>query len=249
MKDFTLEVCIDTLESARNAIAGGANRLELCAALVIGGTSASPTLFRQIRRESDIKIHAMVRPRFGDFLYTDAEMEQMLDEVAMWRQLGAEGIVSGILTVDGRLDIPRMQQLRKAAGDNMNFTLHRAFDVASDAMQALEDAGKAGVDAILSSGQQPEAPLGTALLKAMVNNSKGIHIMPGGGIDAESIAQVREETGATSFHLSGNICGESPMCFRRPEIYMGIPGMSEFERWECSADIIAAARRVLEEAA
>lgn len=246
MKNYILEVCIDTLESARNAIKGGANRIELCGSLVIGGVSASPTLFRQIRAESDIKIHAMVRPRFGDFLYTDSEMEIMLEEVRMWRKLGAEGIVSGILTADGELDVTRMKQLREEAGD-MNFTLHRAFDVARDPMATLEAAREAGVTAILTSGQKPEAPEGLPLIKQLQQNSGTIQIMPGNGITGANVAQVRSTSGVSAFHLSGNVVKQSPMVFRREDIYMGIPGMSEFERWECDEKAIAAVKKVLEE--
>lgn len=247
MKNYTLEVCIDTLESARNAIRGGANRLELCGSLVIGGISPSPVLYRQIRKESDIKIHAMVRPRFGDFLYTDSEMEIMLEEVRMWREIGVDGIVSGILLANGDLDVPRMKMLREEAG-NMNFTLHRAFDVARDPMKTLEDARETGVTAILTSGQRPEAPDGVELLRKLVENAGNIEIMPGNGIRGKNAGFMRSETKAKAFHLSGNVVKASPMEFRRGEIYMGIPGMSEFERWECDEVEIAAVKRALDEA-
>lgn len=247
MNKYTLEVCIDTLESARNAIKGGANRLELCHSLVIGGISASPYLFRQIREESDIKIHAMVRPRFGDFLYTDSEFEIMREEIKAWYRLGADGVVLGILHASGNLDMERMKRLKEEAKD-MNFTLHRAFDVANNAMQTLEDAKKCGVSAILTSGQKPEAPLGAKLIKELVANSGNIEIMPGNGIDRHNAAQLKKETKAKAFHLSGNVVKESPMVFRRNDIYMGIPGMSEFERWECSSEEIAAVKKALDEA-
>lgn len=245
MHDFVLEVCVDTLASARNAIRGGANRLELCGNLVIGGTGPSPTLYRQIREEADIRIHAMVRPRFGDFLYTDSEMEIMLDEVRMWRQLGADGVVYGILRPDGTLDMERMKRLRDAAGD-LNVTLHRAFDVALDPMQALEDAREAGVTAILSSGQRPEVPEGAPLLRTLVERSGGIQIMPGNGITRDNAAALHRQIGARAYHLSGNVVLPSGMTFRREDIYMGIPGMSEFERWACDAEEIAAVRQGLE---
>lgn len=247
MKNYTLEVCVDTLESARNAIRGGANRLELCGSLVIGGISPSPVLYRQIRKESGIKIHAMVRPRFGDFLYTGSEMEIMLEEVRMWREIGADGIVGGILLANGELDILRMKMLREEAG-NMNFTLHRAFDVARDPMKTLEDAKEAGVTAILTSGQQPEAPDGVELLRKLVENAGSTEIMPGNGITGKNAGFMRSATRARAFHLSGNIIKTSPMGFRREKIYMGIPGMSEFERWECDYAEIAAVKRALDEA-
>lgn len=246
MQEYTLEVCIDSLESARNAIAGGANRLELCAGLAMGGLTPSPALFQQIRRESDIKIHVMLRPRGGDFLYTDAEMEQMCDEARMYRSLGADGIAAGILTAEGALDVPRMKLLKEAIGCDMLFTLHRAYDLTCDPLQALADARACGVTAVLTSGQQPTVSLGLPLIKTLVSSAEGLSIIPGAGLNARNITMIRSETGASAFHLSGSVIKDSLMRFRRGHISMGHPGLDEFTRCVCDRDKIAAVKEILE---
>ena len=131
MNDYILEVCVDSAESALAAAKGGASRLELCQNLVIGGTTPSPKLFEVIRRQTTIPIHALIRPRFGDFCYTPYELEEIREEVAMYRELGAEGVVVGVLKEDGTMNMAAMEQLMEAA-DGMSVTLHRAFDVCRD---------------------------------------------------------------------------------------------------------------------
>ena len=128
MKDYILETCVDSVESAMAASEGGADRLELCSNLIIGGTTSSPWLFEEIRKRSDIRIHALIRPRFGDFCYTDAEFSMIKHAVEDFRKMGAEGVVFGVLKPDGTLNMEQMKELMEAAGD-MSVTLHRAFDV------------------------------------------------------------------------------------------------------------------------
>ena len=126
MKDYILETCVDSVESAMAAAEGGADRLELCSNLIIGGTTPGPWLFEEIRKRSDIRIHALIRPRFGDFCYTDAEFSMIRNAVKDFRKMGAEGVVVGILKPDGTLNMEQMKELMDAAGD-MSVTLHRAF--------------------------------------------------------------------------------------------------------------------------
>ena len=137
MNDYILEVCVDSAESALAAAKGGASRLELCQNLVIGGTTPGSKLFEVIRRQTTIPIHALIRPRFGDFCYTPYELEEIREEVAMYRELGAEGVVIGVLKEDGTMNMTAMEQLMEAA-DGMSVTLHRAFDVCRDPFAALE---------------------------------------------------------------------------------------------------------------
>lgn len=247
MSPYVLEVCVDTWEGAQNAIRNGANRLELCAHLIIGGVSASPFLFRKLRRASDIPIHVMVRPRCGDFLYTDAELEQMLDEVAMWRALGADGVVTGALTADGGLDQAKMQKLRAAAGNSMNFVFHRAFDASRDALQTLEAAKQVGVTTILTSGQQPKAVDGLPLIRRLVQRAEGIEIMPGSGVSAQNVALIQSATGASAFHLSARTQRKSPMRYTRAGLSMGLLGACESDRWDCDPQKVGAVHRVLED--
>jgi copper homeostasis protein len=153
MRKFELEACVDSVESALAAQRGGAARIELCGNLIIGGTTPSPALFQEIREHSDIRAHILIRPRFGDFCYTDYEFQIIRKEVKAFRQLGAEGIVIGILKPDGTLDLDRMRILIEEAGD-MSVTLHRAFDVCVDPFETMEQARELGVNIILTSGQK-----------------------------------------------------------------------------------------------
>ena len=145
MNDYILEVCVDSAESALAAAKGGASRLELCQNLVIGGTTPGSKLFEVIRRQTNIPIHALIRPRFGDFCYTPYELEEIREEVAMYRELGAEGVVIGVLKEDGTMNMTAMEQLMEAA-NGMSVTLHRAFDVCRDPKEALEQAVSLGYE-------------------------------------------------------------------------------------------------------
>jgi Uncharacterized protein involved in copper resistance len=246
MKNYTLEVCVDTLESAKAAINGGATRLELCSNLVIGGTSPSPKLLAQIREISDIPIRAMLRPRSGDFCYTDSEFDIMRWELEEFRKAGTTGIVCGILSPDGTLDMKRMKTLCDDA-TGMGKTLHRVFDVAKDPFETLAQTNELGMNTILTSGQQVDAWTGRKLIADLVKKANGIEILAGAGIGVDNIATMHHETGCTSFHLSGKIIVDSPMVFRRNEVKMGLPSLSEFERWQTDELTIRAARDVLEE--
>ena len=148
MSKFTLEVCADSVESVLAAEKGGADRIELCGNVVIGGTTPSESLFREIRRYSDIKIHALIRPRFGDFCYTEYEFDIIRSEVRRFRELGAQGVVIGMLRPDGSLDVEHLAQLMEEA-NGMSVTLHRAFDVCRDPMEALEQVISLGFNTIL----------------------------------------------------------------------------------------------------
>ena len=165
MSKFTLEVCADSVESVLAAEKGGADRIELCGNVVIGGTTPSESLFREIRRHSDIKIHALIRPRFGDFCYTEYEFDIIRSEVRRFRELGAQGVVIGMLRPDGSLDVEHLAQLMEEA-KGMSVTLHRAFDVCRDPMEALEQVISLGFNTILTSGQKNNCVDGSPLLQS-----------------------------------------------------------------------------------
>ena len=137
MRDYILECCVDSVESAIEAKKGGANRIELCSGLVIGGLSPSKALFEAVRENVDIRIHTLLRSRFGDFCYTNYEHELLKKEVRMFRELGADGVVIGTLRPDGSLHTEQMKELIEEAGD-MSITLHRAFDMCKDPFATLE---------------------------------------------------------------------------------------------------------------
>lgn len=240
-----LEVCVDSVESAVAAEEGGADRLELCSSLVIGGVSPTPALYEAVRRRVALPVRAMVRPRFGDFLYTDAEKETMLAETSAWRALGIEGVVSGALLPDGRLDSAFLRELVAAAG-GMRVTLHRAFDVCADPFAALEEAIALGFATILTSGQKSSCRLGAELIGELRRRAAGrIEILVGAGVDAAAVRELRPVTGCRSFHMSGKVTLESGMTFRREGVPMGIPGMDEFSVWRTDAARIRAAKEAL----
>ena len=147
MGKYVLEVCADCVESAIAAEKGGADRIELCSNLVIGGVTPGQALFKLVRKYTDIRVRVLLRPRYGDYCYNDYEFEQLKEEVQMYRELGASGVVVGMLNPDGTLDTGRMSELVKAAG-NMDVALHRCFDVCADPYKALEEAVSMGMKTI-----------------------------------------------------------------------------------------------------
>ncbi|MEE1393168.1 MAG: copper homeostasis protein CutC [Negativibacillus sp.] len=246
MKKPLLECCVDCVESALAAKQGGADRLELCANLLIGGTTPDINLYHRIRETCDILINVLIRPRFGDFCYTDEEFEIIRRDVKMFREAGADGVVIGILKPDGSLDVERMAILMEEA-KGMSVTLHRAFDVCSDPMLALRQSKELGIDTILTSGQKNTALEGRDLLTTLVKEAAGeSDILIGSGVKDSVIEPLAKQTGATSFHMSGKITLDSPMVYRKEDVSMGLPLVSEYTIWQTSSEEIAKARAVLD---
>lgn len=241
-----LEVCVDSVESAEIAARGGATRLELCANLVIGGTSPDEDLYRMVRERVDIPVRVLLRPRFGDFLYSDAEYELLRRQVRRFAALGADGVVIGLLRPDGTLDEARMAELISLAG-GCGVTLHRAFDVCRDPFEALEAARRLGVDTILTSGQQASCTEGAPLLAQLVAAAGGRpQILVGAGVSAAVIRDLQPQTHADAFHLSAKRTLDSGMAFRRAGVPMGLPGMDEFTVWQCDEAAVRQARAALD---
>ena len=249
-----LEVCVDSTASALAAKRGGADRLELCADLIVGGTTPSLTLVQQVKAETGLPVRALLRPRFGDFCYDSYELAQMEQLAAGLVEAGADGIVTGVLTPEGALDAGAMQPIyaaaRKAAekaGHPVACTLHRAFDVCADPFAALETARSMGLCTILTSGQAASAPQGAALLRQLTERAgKDVEILAGAGVSAQNIPVLAAQTGVRAFHLSGKQVLQSRMTFRREGVPMGLPGFSEFEVWQTSEANIRAARQALD---
>ena len=247
MKRYILECCVDSVESAINAANGGASRLELCSNLVIGGTTPDVALVKEIRKYTDIRIHALIRPRFGDFCYTEHEVGIMKSQIRALKEAGVEGVVIGVLDEDGNLNIPVMRDLM-AEAEGLSITLHRAFDMCCDPFVALKDAIELGVDTILTSGQKQSAWEGRTLLAELIEKADGrIDIMAGAGIGAEVIEKLIPETKGTSYHMSGKITLASPMRYRKEDVSMGLPSLSEYEIWQTSEENVSVAVKVLEE--
>lgn len=237
-----LEVCVDSVESAVAAAKGGADRIELCSALSLGGLTPGIELYRKIREMTDIRIHVMIRPREGDFCYSEIEFEIMHQEIRAFRELGAEGFVFGILNADGRLDRERMKRLLDAV-QGRPVTLHRAFDVCSDMEDALDAAEELGIKTILSSGQAQTAVQGIQVLKELAAKSV-VPIMAGGGICAENIPRIMRETGITDFHMSGKKWVDGAMRFRR-QIHMGSAEADAYGFWRTDEEKIKAGKAAL----
>ena len=232
MKTGFIEGCVDSHASALAACRGGADRLELCANLAIGGTTPSPALFRQVRRDCAVPVNVLIRPRFGDFLYSEMEVEEMEESVRLFRDLGANGVVLGALTPEGRLDEAVMARLTNAAG-GLDVTLHRAFDMTRDPMEALEAAVGLGCRTILTSGQAGDALTGAETLRALSARAGGrIEIMAGCGVRKENIREIHRRTGVAVFHTTGRRGpADSGMVYRKAGVSMGLPSLSEYEVW------------------
>lgn len=246
MKDYILEVCVDSVESAKAAVRGGADRLELCANLVIGGTTPGVSQFKQIRKACNIPINVLIRPRYGDFLYTDHEFQMILEDARMFQELGADGFVVGFLDPDGNLDKQRLHKLRKEAGRG-SMTLHRAFDVCRDPFQSLKEAMEIGVDTILTSGQQDTCLKGKKLLGELVRLAADkIDIMAGSGVDGDAILSLMEESHVRCFHMSGKVIVDSGMRYRKADVNMGITGIGEYDIIRTAEEKISQAKRYME---
>lgn len=241
-----IEACVDSYASAMAAARGGADRLELCANLAIGGTTPSLPLFRQVRRDCDVKINVLIRPRFGDFLYDEAELEEMAEEIAAFRDLGANGVVTGALTPEGALDEAAMARLMAQAG-SLDVTLHRAFDMAQDPFAALEAAVRLGCRTILTSGQERDAAAGRDLLRELRSRAAGrIDIMAGCGVKKDNIQLIHDHTGITTFHTTGRKGpADSGMVYRKSTVSMGLPSLSEYELWRTDEEEFAACARIV----
>lgn len=243
---YTLECCVDSVESAIAAKKGGADRIELCSALVIGGLSPSQPLYQKIREQVDIPIRVLLRPRFGDFCYTDFEHEIIKEEIKSFRNLGADGIVIGTMKPDGTLNLEQMKEFIEEA-QGMPVTLHRAFDMCKDPLVTLEEVKKLGISTILTSGQKNTCVDGIELLKELVEKAQGeTEILIGGGVDASVIPMLAEKTKAKAYHMSGKISMESKMCYRKQDVSMGVASVSEYEIWRTSEKRVREVRKILD---
>ncbi|APQ17817.1 copper homeostasis protein CutC [Maribacter hydrothermalis] len=197
-----VEVCANSLESALVAEHAGADRIELCSELAVGGLTPSYGLLKAVKEQVSIPVHVLIRPRSGDFTYSDDEMNIMLSDIELCLELGFDGIVSGVLLKDFSLDVHRTQKLKAVAG-NLKFTFHRAFDWIRNPFEALAQLETMQVDYILSSGQQKSAPLGIEFLSELKRKSKTVQIMPGSGVNAENVT-IFKNKGFKAVHLSGS---------------------------------------------
>ena len=219
---ITVEICVDSLESAVAAELGGATRVELCSDLLEGGITPSAGLIATARKKISIGLHVMIRPRGGDFYYSEDEFDVMRRDVLMAKQLGADGVVFGLLDPTANVDVQRTRELVDLAKP-LKTTFHRAFDVSADLGRALEDVVEAGADRILTSGGAETAVGGAAALHDLVKRAKErVIIMACGGIDDQNVQAVLETTGVREIHAGLRTPVESPMRHRSKSISIGI---------------------------
>jgi len=217
-----LEVSIEGVDGLLVAQENGADRVELCASVLEGGITPSIGMVREALRRALIPVFVIVRPRGGDFLYSEAEFESMRQDVMAFKDLGVPGVVTGCLTAGGAVDEQRTAELLQLARP-MSFTFHRAFDMVRDPVQSLEVLINLGVDRLLTSGQRSTAVEGLATLKHLGQLANGrIIVMPCGSIRAANVGQVCRETGLWELHFGAHKTESSAMSYRNPQVAMGL---------------------------
>ena len=228
---ISLEVCIDSVASARAAERGGATRLELCSSLIEGGITPGAGLIELTAAAVSIGISVMIRPRGGDFCYDADEFELMQRDIAFAKRTAAKGVVFGILDVNGNVDVARTRQLVELARP-LAVTFHRAFDMTPDLFRALEDVCATGADRLLTSGGEQTAPQGTETIAKLVQQARGrISIAPASGIKPLNAKAMVEQTGAKEIHVGLSSALPSPMLHRNPRISMGSASGREYKRF------------------
>lgn len=221
MRPFVLEVCAETVESARAALCGGAKRIELCSALSEGGLTPSYAAIQRARSLEGLVLHVLIRPRGGDFIYDDEEVETMAEDIRVIRELGADGIVIGCLTPDGDINIKQCNRLMKEASE-MNVTFHRAFDQCRDPFKTLDEIVSIGCNRLLTSGQAPTAEQGVTLIRQLVERADDrLTILPGSGVNPSNAKFIIEATGVHELHASARSSFPSSMKFHLDGVTMG----------------------------
>lgn len=240
-EEFKFEICANSVESCLAAQEGGADRVELCAGIPEGGTTPSYGEIKLARKLlTKTKLHVIIRPRGGDFLYTPLELERMEEDIRICRELGVDGVVFGCLTEEGEVDREANRRLVELARP-MSVTFHRAFDRTADPMKALEDIISLGCNRILTSGQQPKAIDGISLLAQLEKKLKEyplppIQLLAGSGVNEENIRQIFDATGIHEYHFSARVNVVSKMKHYNHKVYMGAKGADESNSLVTSAE-------------
>jgi copper homeostasis protein len=223
-----LEICVDSVESAVASEAGGAQRVELCSALIEGGLTPSLGLIRTVRSRVKIGVHIMIRPRGGDFLYTRDELAVMREDIAIAVQCGVDGVVFGLLTAEGDIDVEQTRELVELARP-LEVTFHRAIDMTRDIHDALEDVIRTGADRVLTSGAEPNALLGRHRLRELVKTSEGrIQIMVGGGVRAENVQEIASTSRALNYHSGLRRVVPSLIKHQTREVHLGDSSVDDY---------------------
>lgn len=240
-----LEVCCYSMECAREAQKRGADRIELCAAPLEGGLTPSVGVLKSVRQQVTIPVHPIIRPRGGDFCYTEGEFVAMLEDVRLVRELGFPGFVIGILNADGNVDMPRMREIMTAAGP-LAVTFHRAFDMCVNPLQAFDNLKQLGVTRILTSGQQQTAEKGLSLLRELIAHADAPIIMAGAGVRANNMTLFLD-AGVKEVHSSAGQWVPSVMQYRNPGLSMSTdPTADEYSRYAVNGESVAEMKAIVD---
>jgi len=241
-----LEICVDSVESAIAAEDGGAQRVELCSALGEGGITPSAGLLRTVRSRIGIGVHVMIRPRGGDFLYSDDELEVMRGDIKFAAQCGAKGVVFGLLTAEGDIDVEKTRALVELAAP-MEVTFHRAIDMSRDPEAAVQDVIRSGADRILTSGAEQSAMEGISRISRMIDDARGaVRIMVCGGVRADNVQEIAQATGATEFHAALRNPAPSPVIYQNHGLHLGSADSDEYGRQVVLAEDVRSLRDAIE---
>lgn len=239
MQKITTEICVDSAESAKAAQQGGGNRIELCSALALGGLTPSYAIIKWCKENLHIPVFVLIRPRSGDFCYSDAEFELILNEIDFCKQQGAKGVVVGFLKPDGSVDFERLA-IAVHRAKPMQVTFHRAFDLCNNWQQATEVIIAAGANRILTSGMQNTAWEGKVLLKELVTYAGNrITILPGSGINAQNAKELISYTNCTELHFSAKTNIKSQMNYLNHEVLFGNSTDETYNYVETSVEKVA----------
>jgi copper homeostasis protein len=240
-----IEVCVDSVDSALAAERGGAARVEVCSSLLEGGVTPSAGLIEQVRARTTIGLHVMIRPRGGDFCYTPGEFATMRCDIIAAKNLGAEGVVLGILDLNGNVDIERTRQLVELARP-LHVTFHRAFDMSADLFRALEDVCATGANRLLTSGGEKTAHEAVERIARLVTAARGrIAIMACGGIKHDNAASIIEGTGVREIHVGLRSPVASPVVHHNPRISLGTALASELQRFQVLEEDVRSLQRAV----
>lgn len=247
-----LETIVSSLDDARAAAAGGADRFELCSALALGGLTPSLGTLAAIKAELDVPVMFMVRPREGGMAYTDGEFAVMLHDAALALEAGADGLVFGFLTSDGRVDVERCRTFIQATWPfggrgQLQLVFHRAFDVVADPQAALEQLIDLGMTRVLTSGRAARALDGADEIRRTVEQAAGrIEVLPGGGIRVDNVAEMVRRTACTQVHLSLTAPARDTSAAANPEVRFGVDTPpTELEYRATSEMSVREVRRIL----
>ena len=242
-----IEIVVYNIESALRAQEGGADRIELCDNPGEGGTTPSYGVIEAVRQNVSLDVYVMIRPRGGDFHYTNYEFHTMKRDISQCQKISVDGVVFGILNPNGTIDKKRCKELIEKAKP-LKVTCHRAFDMTRDPFEALEDCIEVGFDRILTAGQQAQAVKGAGLIGELIKKASGrIAIMPGSGVNENTVEEILKKSGATEIHFSATSSRESAMTYRNPNIAgMGSDEGAEFKVRTVDPERVRAMRKLAE---